>query len=136
VFVQVNGPGLVDQAASRITSTRSARPSTSGTSLDTSSTPTPSSASERITPYSSARAPTSTSRVGSSSSSSLVAPSNQRPRTTFCWLPPDSVRAGRRTSGGTSWSAPVTRAASARSAAASVNPALAKRGNAASVTLR
>ena len=83
-----------------MTSTRSARPSTSGTSLETSSTPTPWAASPRITWYSSARAPTSTPRVGSSSSSSRVSPSSQRPTTTFCWLPPDSVRTGRRTSRG------------------------------------
>ena len=60
----------------------------------------PSAASARITWYSSARAPTSTPRVGSSSSSSRVPPSSQRPTTTFCWLPPDSVRTGRSTSRG------------------------------------
>ena len=38
------------------------------------------------------RAPTSTPRVGSSSSSTRHPRSSQRASTTFCWLPPDSVR--------------------------------------------
>ena len=79
---------------SRSTSTRSARPSTSGTSLETSRTARPSSARRRITAYSSARAPTSTPRVGSSSSRTRQPRSSQRARTAFCWLPPDRVRIG------------------------------------------
>ena len=79
---------------SRSTSTRSARPRTSGTSLETSSTARPSSASRRITAYSSARAPTSTPRVGSSSSRTRQPRSSQRASTAFCWLPPERVRTG------------------------------------------
>ena len=76
------------------TNTRSARPSTSGTSLETRSTATPESASLRMR-ANSVRAPTSTPRVGSSSSSTSQPCSSHRASTTFCWLPPESVRTGR-----------------------------------------
>src|SRR3954471_10292746 len=98
---------------SRSTRTRSARPSTSGTSLETRRTPTPESASRRTTAYSSERAPTSTPRVGSSSISTLVEPSSQRASTTFCWLPPDRVRTSLPASAGRTSRSPIARAASA-----------------------
>ena len=39
-------------------------------------------------------APMSTPRVGCATSSSLGFSSNSRPMISFCWLPPDSARAG------------------------------------------
>ena len=48
--------------------------------------------------YTSARAPTSTPAVGSSKTSKRIwpPPLNHRPTTSFCWLPPENVHAGRR----------------------------------------
>lgn len=97
------------------TRTRSARLSTSGTSLETSRTPMSESARARTSAYNSARAPTSTPRVGSSSSSSRQPLRNQRASTAFCWLPPESVRTGRLGSSGRISSERACAAASLRS---------------------
>ena len=89
VFVEFLGGCRMDDPAPRRTRTRSARPSTSGTSLETIRTARPASARRRISAYNSARAPTSTPRVGSSSSRTRQPRSSQRARTTFCWFPPE-----------------------------------------------
>ena len=74
-----------------MTSTRSAMPSTSGSSLEIISTATPWPASSLISRWTSAFVPTSMPRVGSSTISSFGPVASHLPSTTFCWLPPDSV---------------------------------------------
>src|SRR5829696_1386140 len=74
-----------------MTSTRSAMPSTSGSSLEIISTATPWPASSDISRCTSALVPTSIPRVGSSTISSFGPVASHLPSTTFCWLPPDSV---------------------------------------------
>src|SRR3954468_9503119 len=74
-----------------MTSTRSAMPRTSGSSLEIMSTATPSPASSLISRCTSALVPTSMPRVGSSTISSFGLVASHLPSTTFCWLPPDSV---------------------------------------------
>ena len=96
VLVELVGRRLVDDRPSRITSTRSARPSTSGTSLETSSTPTPV-VGQPADDARRARPGRRRRRRGSARRAAAAwwPPSSQRPSTTFCWLPPDSVRTGR-----------------------------------------
>src|SRR5690606_8757789 len=118
------------------TSTRSDNPMTSVISLDTSTTASPASASSRISSYSWARAPTSTPRVGSSSSSTLHSRSSHRASTTFCWLPPESVRTSRSTPAGRTSRSTRRSSAAERSAARSRNPAFANVPRLAIVTLR
>ena len=74
-----------------MTSTRSAMPSTSGSSLEIISTATPWPASSLISRCTSALVPTSMPRVGSSTISTFGPVASHLPSTTFCWLPPDSV---------------------------------------------
>src|SRR6185503_11192974 len=77
----------------RITRMRSHSASSSGISEEATRSAIPDAASARRWRWISALADTSTPRVGSSSSRTRVSRS-QRPRTTFCWLPPESVRTG------------------------------------------
>ena len=74
-----------------MTSTRSAMPSTSGSSLEIISTATPWPASSLIRRWTSDFVPTSMPRVGSSTISTFGLVASHLPSTTFCWLPPDSV---------------------------------------------
>src|SRR5215207_5113687 len=77
-----------------ITSTRSAMPSTSGSSLEIISTATPRPASSLIRRWTSALVPTSIPRVGSSTISSFGSVASHLASTTFCWLPPERNPAG------------------------------------------
>src|SRR4051795_6030186 len=74
-----------------MTSTRSAMPSTSGSSLEIISTASPWPASSLISRWTSDFVPTSMPRVGSSTISTFGPVASHFPRTTFCWLPPDNV---------------------------------------------
>src|SRR3954470_18029267 len=74
-----------------MTSTRSAMPSTSGSSLEIIRTATPWPASSLIRRWTSDFVPTSMPRVGSSTMSTFGLVASHFPSTTFCWLPPDSV---------------------------------------------
>ena len=69
-------------------------PSTSGSSLETMSTATPSAASCESRWCTSAFVPTSMPRVGSSTRSTRGVVASHFASTTFCWLPPDRVETG------------------------------------------
>src|SRR5262245_7145611 len=77
-----------------MTRTRSAMPSTSGSSLETMSTATPCAARSASRWCTSALVLTSMPRVGSSTSSTRGAVASHFASTTFCWLPPESVETG------------------------------------------
>src|SRR3954447_18561118 len=84
-------------AASRpscMTSTRSAIPSTSGSSEEIISTARPSPASSDIKRCTSAFVPTSMPRVGSSMIRTFGPVASHFPSTTFCWLPPERKPTG------------------------------------------
>src|SRR4051794_8675211 len=72
-----------------MTSTRSAMPRTSGSSLEIISTARPWPASSDISRWTSALVPTSMPRVGSSMMSTRGSVASHLPSTTFCWLPPE-----------------------------------------------
>ncbi len=72
-----------------MTSTRSAIPSTSGSSLEIISTASPRPASSLISRCTSDLVPTSMPRVGSSRISSFGSVASHLASTTFCWLPPE-----------------------------------------------
>ena len=78
---------------SHITRIRSLIDSNSGSSEEMTSVAMPSAASLRISRCTWALAPTSTPRVGSSRISTRGRLASHFPKTTFCWLPPDSVSA-------------------------------------------
>src|SRR5262249_53493093 len=78
-------------APPRMTRIRSLIPRISGSSEQISSTARPCWARRSIVPCTSALATTSMPRVGSSRISTLGATMSERPSTTFCWLPPDSM---------------------------------------------
>src|SRR3954454_2205584 len=77
-----------------MTRTRSAMPSTSGSSLETMTTARPSAASPESSRWTSALVPTSMPRVGSSTMSTRGSVDSHLASTTFCWLPPDRVDTG------------------------------------------
>src|SRR4051794_36592018 len=77
-----------------MTSTRSAMPSTSGSSEEIISTASPCAASSDISRWTSALVPTSMPRVGSSMISSFGLVASHLASTTFCWLPPDRKPTG------------------------------------------
>src|SRR4051794_7765419 len=72
-----------------MTRTRSAMPSTSGSSLEIIRTARPWAASSDMSRWTSAFVPTSMPRVGSSMISTFGDVASHLPRTTFCWLPPE-----------------------------------------------
>ena len=78
---------------SRTTMTRSAMPSTSGSSLEIIRIAMPCPASSLSRRCTSALVPTSMPRVGSSTMSRLGSVASHLASTTFCWLPPLSVPA-------------------------------------------
>src|SRR6185436_6755525 len=82
------------------TSRRSASAVTSSSSADTSSTAQPASRSATIFRWMNSMAPISTPRVGCEISRSTGGSPNSRPMISFCWLPPDSARAGSEAFGG------------------------------------
>src|SRR3954452_1156802 len=77
-----------------MTSTRSAMPRTSGSSLEIISTARPWAASSDMSRWTSAFVPTSMPRVGSSMISTFGDVASHLPRTTFCWLPPERTPTG------------------------------------------
>ena len=79
-----------------MTSTRSAMPSTSGSSLEIISTATPRPASSLSRRCTSAFVPTSMPRVGSSTISTCGSVASHLASTTFCWLPPERTSTGSR----------------------------------------
>ena len=116
----------------RSTSIRDDSVSSSGSSLEISSTAAPSAAFWSIQACNSALAPTSTPRVGSSRISRSLLAVSHFDSTTFCWLPPESDD--------TIDSRPVRSATrsklfstAARSAPPSIHPARAKRDSVGSV---
>jgi hypothetical protein len=74
-----------------ITAIRSASPTTSSSSLDTTSTAVPLSRSATIRLWMNSIDPTSTPRVGWAATNNRSGRDISRATTTFCWLPPDSV---------------------------------------------
>ena len=81
-------------APSYMTTIRSESASTSSRSSLIRRTPTPSAAASRRYAWTVSIAPTSRPRVGEAATRTFGRPENSRPRTTFCRLPPESVRAG------------------------------------------
>ncbi len=96
------------------TATRSPTRSTSSSSAEMNTTDRPFSASSPTRFWISTFAPTSMPRVGSSRTSTRGESASRRASSTFCWLPPDSVPAGRSRSGGRMSSASTQLAASSR----------------------
>ena len=76
-----------------MTAIRSASPSTSSSSVDTSTTAVPLSRSATMRRCTNSIEPTSSPRVGWATMSSFSGRDSSRASTTFCWLPPDSVLA-------------------------------------------
>ena len=76
-----------------MTAIRSARASTSSSSVETMTTGVPRSRSATIRLWMNSWAPTSTPRVGCEATSNCSGRDISRARTTFCWLPPDNVLA-------------------------------------------
>src|SRR6185369_9826744 len=76
-----------------MTPIRSARPSTSSSSVDTTITAAPLSRSATIRLCTNSMEPTSRPRVGWATISTLSGRDSSRASTTFCWLPPDRVEA-------------------------------------------
>ena len=74
-----------------ITAIRSASPTTSSSSLETTSTAVPTSRSWMIRLWMNSIEPTSTPRVGWAAMNSRSGRDISRATTTFCWLPPDRV---------------------------------------------
>src|SRR5699024_6340306 len=85
---------------SRSTTMRSLRRTTSSSSEEMNTTETPVSASRATASWISALAPTSIPRVGSSRISTSGWVANQRPRSTFCWFPPERFLISRSGSAG------------------------------------
>ena len=84
----------------RMIATRWATRSTSSSSAEMNITDRPLSASSPTRFWTWTFAPTSIPRVGSSSTRARGDRASRRASSTFCWLPPDSVPAGRSTSAG------------------------------------
>src|SRR4051794_20731817 len=107
-----------------MTSTRSAMPSTSGSSLEIISTASPWPASSLISRWTSDFVPTSMPRVGSSTISTFGPVASHFARTTFCWLPPESVLTVSAIRAYLTWSLTAQSRERLRSAPRSIRPAL------------
>src|SRR3954454_10566071 len=105
-----------------MTSTRSAIPSTSGSSEEIISTATPWAASSDISRWTSALVPTSMPRVGSSMMSTFGLVASHLASTTFCWLPPDRNPTGSPSRWNLSWSLAAQSRASEASAPPPISP--------------
>src|SRR4051794_28430501 len=119
-----------------MTSTRSAIPSTSGSSEEIIRTASPWPASSLISRCTSALVPTSMPRVGSSMISSLGSVASHLASTTFCWLPPDRKPTGSPRSCSLICRRCAQSAATRRSAPRPMTPSRPSRPSVVSVALR